>query len=87
MSTISTSADSPERATRSISRVERELELAAVGEAGQRVAAGQVAQPVDHRLQPRQRAAGVSVGSAWPACVSSCKAACSLSVCAAGLFS
>ena len=52
MSIISTSAGSPARATRSTSLRERQLEVAAVGQAGERIAARQLAQAVDHRLQP-----------------------------------
>ena len=52
MSIISTSAGSPARATRSTSLASVELELAAVGQAGQRIAARQLAQAIDHRLQP-----------------------------------
>ncbi len=41
---------------------QRQLELAAVGQAGQRIAAGQIAQPVDHRLQPLHLAQRLGVG-------------------------
>ena len=59
---------------------ERQLEVAAVGQAGERIAAGELAEAVDHRLQPGGVAGARRSGRTCPDCCSNCSAPSRLSV-------